>query len=127
MVDSTSHPRVLVLGLDPSRVPGPWDPEPVVRAIQDGMTDLARHGVHAESCLVGLDGSDDIESRITAALGARQWDCVIVGGGIRTSEELPELLERIIDLIRRHAPQAEIAFNRTPRDLVDAVARRLGS
>ena len=75
--------------------------------------------------LVGLDGSDDIEGRITAALEAGQWECVVVGGGIRVPEEQVELFESIVNLIRGHAPQAAIAFNSTPQDIVDAVARRL--
>lgn len=45
------------------------------------MKALAERGFHAETCLVGLDGSDDIQARVTIALQARLWDCVIVGGG----------------------------------------------
>jgi hypothetical protein len=117
--------HVLVIGLDPYRLPGPWDPKPVADAIKIGMTALAKHGFHAEACLVGLDGSDDVETRVTGALQARSWDCVIVGGGIRTAEEQLALFESIINLVRRHAPQATIAFNRTPHDLADAAARSL--
>lgn len=120
-----SNPNVLVIGLDPYRVPGPWDPKPVADAIEIGMTALADRGFHAEACLVGLDGSDDIQSRVTVALQARSWECVIVGGGIRGHDEQLELFESIINLIRRYAPQAAMAFNQTPRDLADAAARAL--
>ena len=89
------------------------------------MTALANRGFHAEACLLGLDGSDDIEARVSVALQARSWDCVVVGGGIRHPEEQLELFESIINLIRQHAPQATIAFNHTPHDLADAVARSL--
>ncbi len=34
---TAASPRVLVIGLDPYRVPGPWDPEPVAKAIEAGM------------------------------------------------------------------------------------------
>jgi hypothetical protein len=122
---STLH--VLVIDLDPYRVPGPWNPKPVADAIEIGMRALADRGFHAEACLVGLDGSDDIEARVTIALQARSWDCVVVGGGIRTPEEQLELFESIINLIRRHAPQAAIAFNHTPHDLAGATARGLRS
>jgi hypothetical protein len=125
-VSSTvSKPHVLVLGLDPYRVPGPWDPKPIADAIEVGMAHFADRGIEAEACLVGLDGSDDIEDRITTALEARCWDCVVVGGGIRKPEEQLELFESIVNLIRRHAPQAAIAFNSTPQDITDAAARRL--
>ena len=120
-----SNVHVLVIGLDPYRVPGPWNPKPVADAIEIGMTALADRGFHAEACLVGLDGSDNIEARVTVGLQARLWDCVVVGGGIRERDEELELFESIINLIRRHAPQAAIAFNHTPHDLADAVARVL--
>jgi hypothetical protein len=120
-----SNPHVLVIGLDPYRVHGPWDPKPVADAIEIGMKTLVDRGFHAKACLVDLDGSDDIQGRVTLALQARWWDCIIVGGGIRESEEQLELFESIINLIHRHAPQAAIAFNYTPHDLADAAARAL--
>jgi len=123
--DAVSSLHVLVIVLDPYRVPGPWNPKPVADAIEIGMAALADRGFHAEACLLGLDGSEDIEARVTVALQARSWDCVVVGGGIRTPEEQLELFESIINLIRRYAPQAAIAFNHTPHDLADAVARGL--
>ena len=125
MGNTVSNLHVLVIGLDPYRVPGPWNPKPVADTIELGMTALADRGFYAEACLVGLDGSDDVEARVTAALQARLWDCVIVGGGIREPEEQLELFESIINLICRHAPQAAIAFNHTPHDLADAAARGL--
>jgi hypothetical protein len=125
-VDNTvSNVHVLVIGLDPYRVPGPWNPKPVADAIEIGMRALADRGFHAEACLVGLDGSDDVEARVTVALQTRPWDCVVVGGGIREPEEQLELFESIINLICRHAPQAAIAFNHTPHDLADAAVRSL--
>jgi hypothetical protein len=123
--NTVSKLHVLVIGLDPYRVPGPWNPKPVADAIEIGMTALADRGFQAEACLVGPDGSDDVEARVTVALRARSWDCVVVGGGIREPEEQLELFESIINLIRRHAPQAAIAFNHTPHDLADAAARGL--
>ena len=125
MDNTVSNVHVLVIGLDPYRVPGPWNPKPVADAIEIGMTALADRGFNAEACLVGLDGSDDVEARVTVALQARPWDCVVVGGGIREPEEQLELFESIINLICRHAPQAAIAFNHTPHDLTDAAARAL--
>ncbi len=114
---------MLVIGLDPYRVPGPWDPKPVADAIEVGMTRFADHGVGAESCLFGLDGSDDVEAVVSAALRARPWECVVVGGGVRKPDDQLELFERVVNLVRRHAPDAAIAFNSTPMDTFDAAAR----
>jgi hypothetical protein len=116
-------PRVLVIGLDPYRVPGPWDPAPVAEAIQAGITRFERHGVGVQTCLFGLDGSDDVAATVTGALRAQEWECVVVGAGIRTAEDDVELFEQVINLVRGHAPDAAIAFNRTPTDTYDAAAR----
>lgn len=116
-------PRVLVIGLDPYRVPGPWDPAPVADAIEVGIARFAEHGVGVQACLVGLDGSDDIVATVTDALCARSWECVVIGGGIRTAEDQVQLFEQVINLVRRHAADAAIAFNSTPSDTFDAAAR----
>lgn len=108
VAESASVPKVLVIGLDPYRVPGPWDPQPVADKIKAGIARFAEHGVGVETCLFGLDGSDDVAA--------------VVGGGVRDPDEL-ELFEHVINLVRRHAPGAAIAFNRTPSDTYDAAAR----
>lgn len=113
---------MLVIGLDPFRVPGPWDPQPVAAGIEAGRSRFAEHGVGAEFCLVGLDGSDDVAAVITAALRSRPWECVVVGGGLRNQLDL---FERVLNLVRHHAPGAAIAFNSTPADTFDAAARWL--
>jgi hypothetical protein len=118
-------PRVLVIGLDPYRVPGPWDPAPVADAVAAGLARFADAGVGVESCLFGLDGSDDIEAVVTAALDRRPWEVVVVGGGVRQAEDQPDLFERVVNLVRRHAPDAAIAFNSRPDDTYDAAARWL--
>jgi hypothetical protein len=119
-------PRVLVIGLDPYRVPGPWDPEPVAEAIQRATARFAERGIEVQNCLIGLDGSDAIEAVVTTALTAGPWDCVLVGGGIRTNEERLELFEGIVNLVHQHAPGAAIAFNQTLDDVAEAAERRLG-
>jgi 6,7-dimethyl-8-ribityllumazine synthase len=114
-------PRVLVIGFDPYRVPGPWDPKPAADGVKAGIARFAEHGVGVETCLFGLDGSDDIPAVVTAALEARAWECVVVGGGVRRGEV--ELFEQVINLVRRHAPDAAIAFNSQPDTTFEAAAR----
>ena len=111
-----------MIGLDPHRVPGPWDPAPVAEGIARGMARFAAAGVGVRPCLVGLDGSDDVEAVITAALDSRAWEVVVIGGGIRGDLDL---FERVVNLVHRHAPGAAIAFNSTPDDTYAAAARHL--
>lgn len=120
-MDTASLPaRVLVIGLDPYRVPGPWDPQPVADGIEAGRSRFVEHGVGAVFCLIGLDGSDDVEALITATLRTRLWECVVIGGGIRHQLDL---FEQVINLVRRNAPDAAIAFSSTPADTFEAAAR----
>lgn len=118
-------PRVLVIGLDPHRVPGPWDPAPVADAIAEGIARFADAGIGVERCMLGLDGSDDIHAVVTEALVSRPWSVVVVGGGLRDADGQLHLFEQIVNLVHRHAPGAAIAFNDTPRDTFDAAARWL--
>jgi hypothetical protein len=120
MDGATPAPRVLVIGFDPYRVPGPWDPRPVAEGIEAGRARFIEHGLGAEFCLFGLDGSDDVEAVVSAALSAQPWECVVVGGGVRNSLDL---FERVINLVHRHAPDAAIAFNASPEETFDAAAR----
>lgn len=123
-MDASTTPRVLVLGLDPYRVPGPWDPKPAADGIEIGRARFVEHGLAAEFCLFGLDGSDDVGAVITAALCRHRWECVVIGGGVRHQLNL---FETVVNLVHRHAPQAPIAFNETPADTYAAAARWIKS
>lgn len=46
-----------------------------------------------------------------------------LGGGLRHSDDQVELPEQIVNLIRRHAPDAAIAFNSAPDTTFEAAAR----
>ncbi len=53
--------RVLVIGLDPTRLDG-WDPEPVLAALALGQARFDELGIDADMCLVAPD--DDPEGAI---------------------------------------------------------------
>ena len=114
--------RVLVVGLDPAKIPG-WDPEPVVAAIARGQARFEEHRIDADYCLVVPD--EGAEGVIVEALRGSEYACVVVGGGIRKHEPLLELFEKVVNLVRQHAPGAAIAFNSSPEDTADAALRWL--
>lgn len=60
-----------------------------------------------------------------AALRANVWECVTIGGGLQHSDDHVELLAQVVNLVRRYAPNAAIAFNSTPDNTYDAAARWL--
>jgi hypothetical protein len=114
--------RVLVVGLDPAKLQG-WDPEPLQAAIARGRARFDDHGIEADWCLVALD--ENPEAAIVEALTRKDYACVVIGGGIRRPEPLLELFERVVNLVRQHAPDAAIAFNSSPEDCADAARRWL--
>ncbi len=116
--------QVLIVGLDPHRIPGPWDPTPVAAAIDAAAERFRELDIDAQNCLIGLDGTDDVPALI-AALEAHPWDCVLLGAGIRKNEELLPLFEKLLNVIHLHAPTARIALNRGLDDMVDAVLPHL--
>lgn len=114
--------RVLVVGLDPGKIEG-WDPKPVQAAIARGQDRFIEFGIEADYCLVAPD--ENPEQAILGALTRKAYACVVIGGGIRTHEPLLELFENVINLVRKHAPDAAIAFNSGPEDCADAALRWL--
>ncbi|MCJ1676789.1 hypothetical protein MTF65_05385 [Streptomyces sp. APSN-46.1] len=112
----------LVLGIDPEAVPT-LDAGAFRASLDQELARFGEHGIDAAMALIVFDGS--AESVITAALTERPWDVVVVGGGIRKTPELLPLFEQIVNLVRRHAPDAAIAFNATLDDIVESARRRL--
>ncbi|MFF9559747.1 hypothetical protein ACF1DY_28510 [Streptomyces albus] len=112
----------LVVGYDPQAIPG-VDGEALRAALDTELARFGEHGIDADVALVVYDAS--AESTLVAALARQPWDVVVVGGGLRKSEELLPFFERIMNLIHRHAPQASIAFNTGIGDSVEAAQRWL--
>jgi hypothetical protein len=112
---------VLLIGLDPRKIPG-FDPAPVEIAIAMGHKRFVEAGIEVDTCLVAIEAA--ARPIIANALQAKPYGVVVVGGGIRKPDEVVELFEDVIDLIRRHAPQAAIAFNTNPVTSLDAATRR---
>ncbi|RVU27905.1 hypothetical protein EOT10_06395 [Streptomyces antnestii] len=115
-------PSALVVGYAPQAAPG-VDGDALRAALDEELTRFGEHGIDAAMALVVFDES--AESVLVAALTERPWDVVVVGGGIRKTEQLLPLFEQIVNLIRRHAPQASIAFNTSGGDSVEAARRWL--
>ncbi|MEU4332680.1 sigma factor [Nonomuraea dietziae] len=65
------------------------------------------------------------EGAIVEALTRKDYACVVIGGGIRTHEPLLEFFEKVVNLVRQHAPDAAVAFNSSPEDCADAAMRWL--
>ncbi|MCX4919262.1 hypothetical protein [Streptomyces sp. NBC_00687] len=115
-------PSVLVVGYDPHAIPG-IDADPLRQALDAELARFGEQGVDAAMTLMVFD--ETAEPTLIASLTSRPWDVVVVGGGIRKAEPLLPLFELTVNLIRRHAPRAAIAFNTSGGDSVEAARRWL--
>ncbi|MEV6686409.1 hypothetical protein AB0N28_13840 [Streptomyces sp. NPDC051130] len=115
-------PSALVIGYDPRATPG-VDGEALRAGLDAELARFAEHGIDAAMTLVAF--GEAAESALVASLTKHPWDVVIVGGGIRKTEQLLPLFEQIVNLIRRHAPRPAIAFNTSGGDSVEAAKRWL--
>jgi hypothetical protein len=113
---------VLVVGYDPRAIPG-VDGEALYAALDAELARFGEHGIDAAMTLIVFDES--AEPALISSLSERPWDVVVIGGGIRKAEQLLPLFEQVVNLVRRHAPQAALAFNTSGGDSVEAAQRRL--
>ena len=117
-------PSVLAIGLDPvfadyTTMPG-LTPALVRQFIDSQLARLSSAGYEVENCFV--DPGETAEAETARYLSKRQFDCVMIGAGLRAAPQL-QLFEKLLNLIHAQAPQAKICFNTTPADTLEAVQR----
>jgi len=116
-------PRVLAIGLDPafadySTMPG-LTPELVRAYIDSQLQRLRDTGCEVESCPVNPDAWEDA---LVSHLDAAEFDCILIGAGLRDPARLA-LFEKLVNLVHARAPGAKLCFNTTPADTTEAVRR----
>nr|MBF0684769.1 hypothetical protein [Pseudomonas sp.] len=122
---------VLFIGQEPDTVdfsgpalPPGLDAGKVKAGIAAGMKQLTERGWHAELCLVRPDQS--ARSMVEQQLAQAQYDCVVIGAGLRIPPKSLLLFETLLNAVHASAPGASIAFNTHPEDTGDAAARWIG-
>lgn len=125
--------RVVLVGLDPDVVDFS---DPFYAAFPGLNVEVLRASLEKGGAALGAlgydvawshwDGSEGAEARLVADLRAHAPDGVVIGAGVRLNPRLTELFERLVNLVRQHAPEARLCFNAGPTDLPAAVARQLG-
>jgi hypothetical protein len=117
--------KVLAIGIDPVFVDFTAMPQFTPAMFQshiDAQLDRLRvAGFDVVSCLIDL--GETAEAVTTSALQAGDFDCVLIGAGLRLPGERLVLFENILNLVHGLAPRAAICFNTTPADSLEAVQR----
>ena len=126
----TGKKSVLVIGLDPNLVdfsrPGyapVMDATTVLAGLKSSEDELTHLGYSVEMCLT--DFGETAEAVVQTQLKQKEFDCILIGAGIRANPNNFMLFEKLINVVHEHAPQAKICFNTVPSDTADAVKRWL--
>jgi hypothetical protein len=119
---------VLAIGIEPAladlTAAPHLTPELIRSYIDAQMHQLRGLGYDADLCLIDL--GETAEQVATAALNSKNFDCIVIGAGLRQPPGQLLLFEKIINLVHALAPAASICFNTSPADTVKAVQRCIG-
>ena len=120
--------KILFLGIDPKLIDvnlantTGWDANQVKAVAQEANNKLTELGFEVQNCLVDL--GDTAESVISDRLSRENFDCIMIGAGVRILPQHTVLFEKIINAVHQKAPPpSKISFNTNPGDSVDAVLR----
>ena len=123
--------RILLLGLDPETVdfsdpalPPGMTAEKVRAGIAVALKQFTERGWESD---VGFIRPDETAGpTVERQLRSANYDCVVIGGGVRLPPRHLALFEVVINAIRKAAPGAAIAFNTRPDDSVSLGAIDFG-
>jgi hypothetical protein len=109
---------------DPSLPPG-FDAGKINAGIDIAKATMTARGWDGDLCMIAPDDSGI--AALAAQLGNADYDCVVVGGGLRLPPKSLPFFERVVNAIHQNAPKAAIAFNTRPEDTAEAAARWIGA
>ena len=128
--NDTHRKSVLIIGLDPALIDFSTPDFAAFRGmtaakVLAGLTAAAEGmkavGYDAQHCLT--DFGETAEAVVSAQLQGRQFDCILIGAGVRTVSSNFILFEKLINVVHEHAPRAKICFNTKPSDTLEALQR----
>ena len=116
---------VLIIGFEPtlldySTIPD-LDAAKVMALLKADEDHLRGLGYEAELCLTDLGKT--AEAFVRDRLRQKQFDCILIGAGVRTIPKYFILFEKLINVVHEHASQAKLCFNTKPGDTAEAVQR----
>jgi hypothetical protein len=117
--------RVLVIGFEPTLLDYTTIPDLDAAKVMAGLkadeTRLRNLGYEVELCLHDL--GETAEAVVRDRLMQKQFDCIVIGAGVRTIPKYFILFEKLINVVHEDAPRAKLCFNTKPSDTAEAVQR----
>ncbi len=87
------------------------------------LKQMKERGWEGDVCYIRPDGTAG--QTVERHLASADYDCVVIGAGVRLPPQSLAVFETVVNAIHRAAPTATIAFNTRPEDSADAAARWL--
>ena len=121
----TAGKSVLIIGFEPTLLDYATIPDldaaKVMAALKADEARLTGLGYEVELCLHDL--GETAATVVQDRLRQKQFDCILIGAGVRTIPKYFILFEKLINVVHEHAPQAKLCFNTKPSDTAEAVQR----
>ena len=122
--------RVLLVGYEPETVdfsnpalPPGMTVEKIRAGVALALKQMKERGWEGDVCYIRPDGTAG--QTVERHLASADYDCVVIGAGVRLPPQSLAVFETVVNAIHRAAPTATIAFNTRPEDSADAAARWL--
>ncbi len=116
---------VLVIGFEPTLLDYTTIPDldgaKVMAGLKADETRLRNLGFDVELCLHEL--GETAGTVVRDRLRQKQFDCIVIGAGVRTIPKYFAMFEKLINVVHEHAPRAKLCFNTKPSDTAEAVQR----
>lgn len=120
--------KVLLLGIDPKFIDvnlatsTGWDANRIKAVSQEENNKLTDLGYEPQICFIDL--GETAESVVSDRLSRENFDCIMIGAGVRLVPQHTVLFEKIINAVHQKAPpSSKICFNTNPGDSAEAVLR----
>jgi hypothetical protein len=121
----TTKKKILLIGWDPKV--GDYSKWPDLNAEKLGATleaekaNIISQGYDVKWCFV--THADSAADDVNKELENENYDCVLIGAGVRINPDAFIVFEVLVNTIHAAAPQAKICFNTNPSDTAEAVKR----
>jgi len=117
--------KVVLIGWNPAVVDfTKWPdltPEKLTAALEADKEKL--NGPGYETTLLFIDAAETADKVVKNNLTAENYDCVLIGAGVRTVPEHFLVFEHLVNAVHEFAPNARICFNTNPSDTAEAAQR----
>jgi hypothetical protein len=124
--------RLLLVGYDPDTVdysdpalPPGMNAEKIHAGVALALKQMKDRGWQGDLCFIRRD--ETAVRTVERQLASANYDCVVIGAGVRLPPKDLVLFEAVVNAVHRGAPAAAIAFNTRPEDSADAAARWLAA